>query len=279
VIFLIEPIHDAFVTFLGGFQTTIYRSIANGHLIFNLISAALFFPFIKPGARFIEKLFPKDPKEDFTAEYLSLNNYQSTALATSYAQREILRTADIVMSMIQDSVKLFESSDPGMIESIKDRDNKVDYLYRETKMFLLDHANKSQAVVHQRIMQMIMFLTDLERAADSIDINLTALAIKKHALKLEFSEEGWSEIQQMHSQLVRVAQMAINSFGNRELCDESIQLKRDLAKLEIQLREKHIGRLNKGLRESINTSSIHLDLLSEYKRIAGLLCTHAYSKF
>jgi phosphate:Na+ symporter len=107
VIFLIEPIHDAFVTFLGGFQTTIYRSIANGHLIFNLISAALFFPFIKPGARFIEKLFPKDPKEDFTAEYLSLNNYQSTALATSYAQREILRTADIVMSMIQDSVKLF----------------------------------------------------------------------------------------------------------------------------------------------------------------------------
>jgi phosphate:Na+ symporter len=166
-----------------------------------------------------------------------------------------------------------------MIESIKDRDNKVDYLYRETKMFLLDHANKSQAVVHQRIMQMIMFLTDLERAADSIDINLTALAIKKHALKLEFSEEGWSEIQQMHSQLVRVAQMAINSFGNRELCDESIQLKRDLAKLEIQLREKHIGRLNKGLRESINTSSIHLDLLSEYKRIAGLLCTHAYSKF
>lgn len=278
VIFLIEPIHDAFVSFLGGFQTTIYRSIANGHLIFNLISAALFFPFIKPGARFIEKLFPKDPKEDFSAEYLSLNNYQSTALATSYAQREILRTADIVMSMIQDSVNLFESSDPTLIESIKDRDNKVDYLYRETKMFLLDHANKSQTVVHQKIMQMIMFLSDLERAADSIDINLTALAIKKHALKLEFSEEGWNEIKQMHTQLLKVAQMAINAFGSRELCDESIQLKRDLAKLEIQLRENHIGRLNKGLRESINTSSIHLDLLSEYKRIAGLLCTHAYSK-
>jgi phosphate:Na+ symporter len=54
-------------------------------------------------------------------------------------------------------------------------------------------------------------------------------------------------------------------------------LKRELGREEIHLRESHIGRLNKGLRESINTSSIHLDLLSEYKRIAGLLCSHAYS--
>jgi phosphate:Na+ symporter len=49
-----------------------------------------------------------------------------------------------------------------------------------------------------------------------------------------------------------------------------------LAKLEISLRENHIGRLNRGLRDSINTSSIHLDLLSEYRRIASLLCNHAY---
>ncbi|MFN7455151.1 MAG: Na/Pi cotransporter family protein [Pseudobdellovibrionaceae bacterium] len=277
-IFLIEPLHNYFVKFVGQFETTIYRSIANGHLIFNIASAALFFPFINPASRLIEKMFPKDPKDDFTAEYLSMNNYQSTALAVSYAQREILRTADIVLSMIRDSVKLFETADPSLIESIKDRDNKVDYLYRETKMFLLDHANKSQSVVHQNVMYMIMFLSDLERAADSIDINITTLAIKKNALKLEFSADGWKEILEMHAQVIKVAQMAISAYTQREMCEETIQLKRELAKMEINLRENHIGRLNKGMRESINTSSIHLDLLSEYKRIAGLLCSHAYSR-
>ncbi|MCE3009135.1 MAG: Na/Pi cotransporter family protein [Proteobacteria bacterium] len=277
-IFLIEPFHNFFVKFVGQFETTIYRSIANGHLIFNIASAAIFFPFIRPASQLIEKMFPKDPKDDFTAEYLSMNNYQSTALAISYAQREILRTADIVLSMIRDSVKLFETADPSLIESIKDRDNKVDYLYRETKMFLLDHANKSQSVVHQNVMSMIMFLSDLERAADSIDINITTLAIKKNALKLEFSEEGWKEILEMHAQVIKVAQMAISAYTQREMCEETIQLKRELAKMEINLRENHIGRLNKGMRESINTSSIHLDLLSEYKRIAGLLCSHAYSR-
>lgn len=278
VIFLIAPVHKYFVSTLDSLDSNVTRSIANGHLLFNLISSIMFYPFINMGAAWIEKMFPKNPKDDFTAEYLSMNNYHSSALATSYAQREILRTADIVLSMIQDSVKLFFHPDPLLIESIKERDNKVDYLYRETKMFLLDHANRSSSAVQQNIVQMIMFLSDLERAADSIDINLITLAIKKDALKLEFSEEGWHEIQKMHAEVVKVAMTAIASFSNRELCEDAIQLKRELAKVEIQLRENHINRLNRGLRESINTSSIHLDVLSEYKRIASLVCTHAYNQ-
>ncbi len=278
LLFLIPPIHELFVSILNSFHAPVTRSIANGHLIFNLISAAIFFPFIRPGARFIESLFPKGEKEEFEAKYLKQNYYQSSALAIGYANREILRTADIVISMIQDSAKLFETNDPSLIESIKDRDNKVDFLYREIKMFLLDHANKSTTVVHQNIMNMIMFLSDLERAADSIDINLITLSVKKHALKLEFSQEGWDEIKVLHEEVMRLAQLAVNSYQNRALCEEVIQYKRELAKLELQMREHHIGRLNRGLRESINTSSIHLDLLSEYKRIASLMCSHAYKQ-
>jgi len=277
LIFMIRPFHQGLLHLLGFFEPSVFRAIANGHLWFNLISATIFFPFIQPAARFIEKLFPKDAKDEFGTEFLRLNNYQSAALAISYANREILRTADLVLSMIQDSVKLFESDNPAMIESIRDRDNKVDFLYRETKMFLLDHANKSNTAVHQNIMQMIMFMSDLERAADAIDINLTQLAIKKNALRLEFSREGWSEIEIMHGEVVKTAMLAINAWQNRELSEEAIRLKREVARLEIQMREHHIERLNRGARETINTSSIHLDLLSEYKRIASLLCTHAYT--
>jgi len=278
MIFIPAYFNNILVSIVESFGTTVSRTIANGHLVFNLLSAALFFPFIKQAAKMIEKIFPKDQKDEFALEYLSLNNYQSSALASSYAQREIMRAADIVLSMIKDSLQMFETGDPVLIASIKDRDNKVDFLYRETKMFLLDHANKSTTAVHQNVMSMIMFLSDLERAADSIDINLTALAIKKSALKLEFSDEGKFEIQQMHAEVVKVASLAIHAYSRREMCDEVIKLKRELAKTEITLREHHIGRLNRGLRDSINTSSIHIDLLSELKRIASLLCSHAYNR-
>lgn len=278
-VLIFYPFTYLFLNFLSSFDTTIHRSVANGHFYFNIFSAILFYPFIKPGAKLIEKLVPKDQSDVFGTEFVNMNTYQSSAVAISYAQREILRTADIVLSMIQDSLKMLETgADQAIIHSIKDRDNKVDFLYRETKMFLLDHANKSNTVVHQNIMNMIMFLSDIERAADAIDINITGLAIKKGALKLHFSDEGWDEIKKMHDELVKVAALAISSFTNKEICSDAIQLKRDLTKLEIQLRENHIGRLNRGIAMSINTSSIHLDLLSEFRRIGSLLCNHAYNQ-
>jgi phosphate:Na+ symporter len=272
------PMTKYFAQFIEYVNPNPARQVANAHLYFNVFSSILFFPFIKTGANLIEKMFPKESSNEFGPQFLKLNNYQSSALSISYANREILRTADIVLSMIQDSIQLFERNDPGLIDSIKDRDNKVDFLYRETKMFLLDHANKSNTVVHQNIMNMIMFLSDLERAADAIDINIIGLAIKKSALKLEFSNEGLDEVKSLHTQVIKVASMAISAYNNKELCEEVINLKREMARMEIQLRENHIFRLNKGMRESINTSSIHLDLLSEYKRIVSLLVNHCYNK-
>ncbi len=276
-VLIFYPFTSIFIGMISQMDTTPARLTANSHLIFNVLSAIILFPFIQAGARLIEKMFPKGPQDEFGADYLNLNTYRNSALATSYAQREIMRTADIVNSMIVDSLNLFESSDPTLVESVKDRDNKVDFLYREIKMFLLDEANKSETGVQQNVLNMIMFISDLERAADAIDINVTALAIKKQALKLEFSPEGWQDIRTMHGLVVKAASLCINAYQNKELCKDAVRLKREVAKLELTLRETHIGRLNKGMRDSINTSSIHLDLLSEYRRIASLLCNHAYS--
>ncbi|WP_409480175.1 Na/Pi cotransporter family protein [Pseudobdellovibrio sp. HCB154] len=276
-VIIFYPLTTYFIDFVTQFQSTTSRLIANAHFFFNIGSAIVFYPFISKGSQLIQKMFPKGLQEEFGTEYLAMNNYENTALAVSYAQREIMRTADIVVSMLKDSVVLFEQEDPVLVQSIKDRDNQVDFLYRETKMFLLNQANSNTAVVNQNVMNMIMFISDLERAADSIDINIRTLAIKKHALKLYFSDEGWGEIKQMHAQVVKVASMGINAYDNPAMCESAIQLKRELAKIELHLRENHISRLNKGMRDSINTSSIHLDLLSEYRRIASLLCNHAYS--
>jgi phosphate:Na+ symporter len=276
-VIIFYPITAYFLEVMETFTNVPSRLIANSHFFFNIASALIFFPFIKKGAELIEKMFPKNARDEFGAEFLTMNTYQNSALAISYAQREILRMADIVLNMIKDSVHLFEVEDTNLVQSIKDRDNQVDFLYREIKMFLLDHANNSNTVVHQNIMNMIMFISDLERAADSIDINIRTLAIKKHALKLEFSPQGLHEIQEMHAQVIKVASMGINAYDNPQMCELAIQLKRELTKLEITYRENHISRLNQGLRESINTSSIHLDLLSEYRRIASLLCNHAYA--
>ncbi len=105
------------------------------------------------------------------------------------------------------------------------------------------------------------------------------LAGKKHALKCEFSDEGWREIETMHLAVMEVVAMSVSCFQiqSKDLAEKVILKKRLIRKMEKTMREAHIDRLVKGRKESINTSSIHLDVLSDYRRIVGLMSNHVYS--
>ncbi len=258
--------------------SSVSHDIANAHTVLNIISAIMFYPFIGWGAQFIEKMFPRSSQDKiFAPEYLALNTYQHVELAFAQARREALRMGDIVMSMIKDSINLFERDDQDLIDSIRERDNQVDLLQREIKLFLAKIDDPGD--IGRQTITLINYVSDLEGAGDVIDNGIMELARKKHALKIEFSEEGWNEIRTMHNAVMEIASLSLTSFQlrDKELANRVITKKRESRVLERQLKESHIERLKKGLKESINTSSIHMDLLSDLRRITGLLANHAYS--
>lgn len=257
----------------------IMRDIANAHTYLNIISAIMFYPLIDGGAKIIEKLFPRSAKEkEFGTEYLNLETYQHTELAFAQARREALRMGDIVISMLKECKDLFKAEDPELIESIRNRDNQVDLLQREIKMFLAKLSTPTGELGEENL-NLITYISDLESAGDVIDNSIMELARKKHALKLQFSEEGWKEINEMHRVVMEIATLSLTCFHlqDKDLANRVIIKKRELRKLEKDFKESHIERLKKGLKESINTSSIHMDLLGDFRRITGLLVNHAYS--
>ena len=52
--------------------------------------------------------------------------------------------------------------------------------------------------------------------------------------------------------------------------------KKKLAEIEQELGQKHLMRLHHGLRETFDTSSIHLDILSNLRRINTIVTKMAY---
>ena len=273
---LIDPFSRLVLSFPSG--ELISRDIANAHTIFNIIAALIFIPFIDLGARWIEALFPpREEEREFTPEYLHAEDYHSTTLALAYARRELMRMGDIVLSMVKDCILLFEQDDPELCEDISKRDNRVDLLQHEIKLFLVKYSSDSS--VTKSAFKLISFANDLESAADVIDHSIVDLAKKKQTLKLEFSETGWREVQELHDIMVRACTLSMTVFQMKdaELAEELIELKRKMRKIEKGLRQSHIERLNQGLQETINTSSIHLDLLGSFRRIVGLMSNHAYS--
>lgn len=258
------------------------RDIANFHTIFNVLAAVIFYPGVNWGARLIEKVFaPGEGEKEFGSQFIGKTDWESPSIALAHAERESLRMGDIVLSMVQDSIKLFKNFDPDLVDSIKERDDKVDLLNREIKFYITDLMEREGSGSHLyfQMMRILTAISDFEKTADVIDNNLRDLAAKKHALKLEFSREGWQELEQMAHAVGQIASLSLSAFQRQdnELAAQVLYHKRKIRKLEKTLRESHIERLVKNQKESMQTSAIHIDVLGEYRRMAGLLSNHVYS--
>jgi phosphate:Na+ symporter len=183
-----------FVDFLAGAVATgvVERDIANIHTIYNLAAAAVFYPFVGRGAKFVEKLFPPTESEkEYTVRYINKGDWQSPSVVLAHAERELMRMADIVISMIEDSLTIFRKESDALTESIRRRDDRVDLLNREINLYLAQHLEEAPAPIQMGMMRVMNFSADMESAADVIDNMLLDLAKKKHTLKCDFSPEGW----------------------------------------------------------------------------------------
>ncbi len=257
----------------------IERDVANFNTIYNLITAALFIPFTKKGADIVEKLFPP-LKEDrqFSVKYLGKKDWESPSVVVAHAEREAMRMGDIVISMIEDSLRMFQKDDPELIESMRRRDDRTDLLFRELNLYLAQQIEQAPEGMRKQMLMLMYFVTDLEAAADVVDNQLLELAQKKHHMKVDFSQDGWKDLIELHQAVTQIAQMAIACFQtqDKDLAAKVVFHKRNVRKLEHKMRESHMSRLVRGTPESVITSSIHLDVLGEYRRIVGLLSNHVY---
>jgi len=270
---------DAFATWVQAWEPGIGRDIANAHTAFNIIAGIAFLPFIKIASKYIEKLFPPTKSErEFGPKFIQRNAGVASTVAYAQALRETLRMSDIVVSMVKDSIKLLETDNPDLVDDVHARDNKVDILFREIKSFLVKYSDDS-GHFNQQTIELLSFVTDLESAADIVDKNIVELSAKKNELKLEFSHQGWLELSGLHAVVCEtlILSMSCLQLQDKSLATQVIGKKRELRAKERIMRESHLERLNQGLRESINTSSIHLELLSNYRRIASLFANQAYS--
>ncbi|MEZ4871918.1 MAG: PhoU domain-containing protein [Bdellovibrionales bacterium] len=240
----------------------------------------MFFPFIQYGAKVISYLIrPSDSDKEFGVKYLDRSAFENSTVALSYVEREILRMGDIVSSMVESSIELFKNQDEELEERIVERDNRVDLLFREIQSFLAEVNENFDSVSNKRLLNLMMFASDLESAADVIDNSIMELARKKHGLKLQFSDQGWREIKGLHDEVCRVVNMSLSCFqtGDLQLANRIIESKKHIRKMEKEFKKSHLNRYLEGNPDTIKTSTIHLDALNEYRRIVGLVTNHIYS--
>jgi phosphate:Na+ symporter len=263
------------------FEPNTARLTAEFHVGFNIVLAAIFLPLLDPLAAMLIKLLPdrKAAVDPSTPRYLDEAALDTPSLALANAARETLHMGDTVEAMLKQVMTALMTNDRALVAGVARMDNIVDSLNEAVKLYLtkLTRSNLDEREA-KRAMEILSFAINLEHVGDIIEKNLNELAAKKIKRNVQFSADGASEIDQFHKRVLENLRLAFGVLmsgdvtGARKLIAE----KAELRSAELSAAERHLERLREGRPETLETTSLHMDILRDLKRINSHICSVAY---
>src|SRR5437762_2156693 len=251
------------------------------HLLFNVALAALFLFLTEPVARVAERLMPSKTDDENPAKprYLDPSALATPALAIGNAVREAMRIGDVIEQMLTGLLTVLRTNDRELAERLRKMDDVVDDLYTAIKLYLTQISREAlDDKEGRRWADIVSFTINMEQVGDIIERVITDLEEKKIDKGRKFSEAGMLEICDLHSRLVSNLRLGMSVFlhGDLKSAQQLLAEKVLFRDLERSYADSHITRLMENTTQSIETSSLHLDMISDLKRINSHICSIAY---
>ena len=264
-VLLVAPFLRPITETLQAWQPDLAKLTAEFHIAFNVATAIVFIGLLDPMARMLKKLLPNRVQETDPSRprYLDESALETPSLALADAARETLHMGDLVQVMLRKVMMAMMTNDRALVDEVLRMDNAVDGLdEREGR----------------RAMEIVSFSINLEHIGDIIDKNLSELATKKIKRRFQFSPEGAEELSAFHKRTMDSLRMAFGVFMSGDVGDARKLLaeKASLRNAELAATERHLDRLREGRPETIETTSLHLDVLRDLRRIHSHVCSVAY---
>ena len=197
------------------------------------------------------------------------------SLAISCAAREALHQADVVETMLRGIVPVIRNNDLRLSEELRKLDDMVDELYSAIKFYLTQISGEALSKEEsRRWTDIVSFTINMEQIGDIIERVLQDIEDKKIKKNRSFSEAGMAEIVHLHERLLANLRLAMSVFLDGHVRDAKrlLEEKAHFRDLEHEYAANHIARLRDNTAQSIETSSLHLDLISDLKRINSHIC-------
>lgn len=278
---LVLPFLRSLAQALPGWQPDLAKPTAEFHIAFNVATAVLFIGMLDGVARLLRWMLPDRVQEADPARprYLDESALATPSLALADAAREVLHMGDLVETMLRKVMAALSTNDRALVDEVSKTDNSVDRLDEAIKLYVTKLTRGSlDENEGRRAMEIISFAINLEHIGDIIDKNLSELATKKIKRRLQFSPEGTEELSAFHKRTMESLRMAFGVFmsGDVNEARKLLTEKAALRQIALAATERHLDRLREGRPETIETTSLHLDVLRDLRRIHSHICSVAY---
>jgi phosphate:Na+ symporter len=280
-VLVIAPFASLWLRYLPAYVSEPVLQIVLFHLAFNVIVGMVFIGITQVIARWVERLLPREQQSTARSRphHLDPSALATPSLAISCAAREALHQADVVETMLRGMLTVLKTDDLKLAQDLRQMDDTVDELYSAIKYYLTKISREALGEEEsRRWTDIISFTINMEQIGDIIERVLIDIEDKKIKPGRNFSDAGMAEICELHARLVDNLRLGMSVFLNGTVRDAQklLEEKARFRDLERAYAATHLGRLSENTLQSMETSSLHIDLISDLKRVNSHICSIAY---
>lgn len=246
--------------------------IAMAHTLFNVAVIALWLPLTSIASKFGFSIFEDKTKIGSNGNtYLDRRALQSPPLALILAERETKQMADLTQGMLKSARLAFSKHHMHLIDGIERDEIIVDDLQEQITFYLsalLSQNILTEAESH-RLASLLHIVSDIERVGDHAS-NISNMAKKCHKEQLQFSELALNEIELLFGKAIDFYVKSCQAFFEEkpEVVKQLVLREEGIDKLEEELRQNHIHRLNQG-KCWPSSGVVYVEMLNNLQRVAA----------
>ncbi|MGF6149368.1 Na/Pi cotransporter family protein [Pseudomonas fluorescens] len=251
------------------------------HTSFNLVLALVFIGLTEPLAKLLTHLLPSPARDVDPGMPLYLDEAGLTVanIGLSNAAREALRLADMLSVMLNRVLQLFQTSDQRNADEVRQIDQSLDLLSAAIRAYLADIGQEGISDSDaDRSQEILMFVINLEHAADILSTSLAQLAARRLRRGENFSAFELGTLYPLHNELLESLSLAITVFLREDLATAHylVNRKESVRRLEAAASRAHFRALREDKSAWAESGDIFQRLLRDYRRVHHHIAALAY---
>ena len=271
-IFILIALLTPYVEWIEKLSPDPMAQIAISHIVFNIVSTVVMFPFAKALVKLSCLLVPgkDDSESEMHCKFIDDRLLNTPPFAVMQVSKEVARMAKLARDNFETSAHALINRSDKDLDKVMENEEIINYLNHHITSYLVKlNALDITDSDSDYIARVFHAINDIERVGDHA-INLAEAAQHNIGEGLKFSDPAREELNQLCGSVVTLLERSMAAFYNQSLSDNEAKELSDLEEhiddLTLECQDSHIFRLN---RKECNTEAgmLYLNTITDFERV------------
>lgn len=271
-IFILIALLAPYVEWIEKLSPDPMAQIAISHIVFNIVSTVIMFPFAKVLVKLSCLLVPgkDDSESEMHCKFIDDRLLNTPPFAVMQVSKEVARMAKLARDNFETSAHALINRSDKDLDKVMENEEVINYLNHHITSYLVKlNALDITDSDSDYIARVFHAINDIERVGDHA-INLAEAAQHNIGEGLKFSDPAREELNRLCGSVVTLLERSMAAFDNQSLSDNEAKELSDLEEhiddLTLECQDSHIFRLN---RKECNTEAgmLYLNTITDFERV------------